>query len=375
MPEPRIPRRAFLQGAVGLGVTSLLAGCGGSSGGKSASGGAAGGLKAAKDGDTLNLFAWEGYFADSTIKGFEQKTGISVKQTYITSSDDQFQKIASKLPFDVAIGNSTFLPQVVQAKRLRQIPHDQLAHYDEVESYFRNPYFDPGAKYSVPYAMAPMGLAYRADQVSGLKGSWTDLWDQAQAAKGHIYLPDDSHAVLQLALAHLGLDQNTSDSAVLDKAAKALIELKPYLGGFGSTNTIQLLSGTKCWMVPSYTGNVFTALSKAKDAGNLRFELCKESQMFNDDVMCIPASAKSPGNALLFIDYMITPANMAANVKYIGYPVPTKTGMSTYNSLVKDEKWLQVGADLVDQPTAWQHGLTAQQRQVWNQAWVTVKSA
>src|ERR1700693_4868411 len=81
-----IDRRTVLRGSLAAALACVVAAC--SSGGSASSGStAAAGLKAEKDGSTLDLFAWQGYFAPSTISGFEKKYGITVKQTYITSAD------------------------------------------------------------------------------------------------------------------------------------------------------------------------------------------------------------------------------------------------------------------------------------------------
>lgn len=370
-PTGFIDRRAFLGGTLGVAALAALAACGssGNSGAKAA------GAKAKKDGDTLNLYAWEGYFAPATIKGFEKKYGITVKQTATASSTDQLQKITSKQPFDVTIANSTFLPQVTAAGLLRPIDHSQLKNFDQVISYFQNPYFDPGAKYAIGYAMAPIGIAFRKSKYPNMTGSWKDFWNNVSTVPKHAYFIDDMQLGLSIALMYVGLSPDTDSSSDLNKAVDAITRIKGKLGGFGSTNTIQSLSNGQATLIPSYTGNVYTALNQAKDASDLSFELCKEGQLFNDDTMSIPIEANHPGNAMLFIDYMLAPENMTANVKYIGYPVPTKAGMSTYNSLVKNTPFLQFGTSLLSKPTAWEKGLSPQQRTVWNAAWLKVQSS
>jgi spermidine/putrescine transport system substrate-binding protein len=372
-PTGFIDRRAFLGGSISVAAMAALAACGGGSSSGAASAPSST-LSATQDGDTLNLYAWEGYFAPEVIKGFEKKYGITVKQTATASLNDMIQKLTSKQPFDIAIANSTFLPQVTSVGLLQPINHAGLSNWGEVIEYFNNPYFDPGAKYSVGYAMAPVGLAYRKSLYPNMTGSWKDLWANIDTDPKHVYLIDDFQLTLSIALMYLGLDANSSKQADLDQAVTAINSIKGKLGGFGSTNTTQALSSGQSTLIPSYTGNVYTALSQAKDAKDLTFELCKEGQLFNDDVMTIPVKAPHPGNAMLFLDYVLAPENMAANVKYIGYPVPTKTGLSTYDALVKDTPFLSFGTSLLDRTSSWQEGLTSTQRTMWNAAWLKVQA-
>lgn len=371
-----VSRRTVLRGSLAAAVAGVVAACGssGSSGSSGGTSSASDYVKAEKDGSTLNLFAWQGYFAPTAISGFEKKYGITVNQTYTTSDDDELQKVVAGLPFDVAIANSEYLPQIIPAGLLRPLDHANLSNWSQVAAYFNNPYYDPGAKYSVPYAMAPMGLYYRSDVFPDLTGSWSDLWERAGDAPGRVYMIDDMQVALSIALMHLGLSVVNPSQDDLNNAANALIELKPKLAGFASENTIQSIASGQAAMMPTYTGNVYTALSQAKNPGTIKFELCKEGQLFNSDTLTITTKAANPGNGMLFIDYMLAPANMAANVEYTGYPVGTTAGLSSYDKLVKGYPWLSVGTDLLAQPSHWEQGLDQSQRPMWNSAWLKVQA-
>jgi spermidine/putrescine transport system substrate-binding protein len=371
-PTGPISRRTMLRGSLAAALTGVVAAC--SSGGSNAGSTAPASLTAKKDGSTLNLFAWEGYFAPSTISGFQKKYGITVNQTYITSGDDELQKVVAGLPFDVAIANSEYLQQIIPAGLLRPLDHANLSNWPQVDGYFSSPYYDPGAKYSVPYAMAPMGLFYRSDVFPSLSGSWSDLWEHASQAPGRVYMIDDMQGALSIALMHLGLAIINPSQNDLNAAADALISLKPHLAGFASVNTIQNIASGQAAMIPTYTGNVYTALGQGKDPKTMKFELCKEGQLFNSDTMTITSKAAHPGNGMLFINYMLEPANMTANINYIGYPVGTNAGMSAYDSLVKGYPWLSVGTDLLSKPSAWEQGLTESERPMWNSAWLKVQA-
>src|SRR5262245_50134215 len=94
-------RRRFLAASATSGLAGFaLAACGSNSSSSNPSKTAA--VRPKKDGNVLNLFAWQGYFAPSVLKGFEAKYGITINQTYITG-DDELTKVASGLPFDCCI--------------------------------------------------------------------------------------------------------------------------------------------------------------------------------------------------------------------------------------------------------------------------------
>ena len=105
----------------------------------------------------------------------------------------------------------------------------------------------------------------------------------------------------------------------------------------------------------------------------IRVKRAKEGQLFNADTMTIPAAGAHPGNAMLFIDYMLNAENMTKNVSYISYPVPTTAGMAAYDALVADVPFLKVDTESLSDTSAWQQGLTATQRTLWQQAWLKVQ--
>jgi spermidine/putrescine transport system substrate-binding protein len=381
--ENRLTRQEFLRYSAGVtaavAMGGVLASCG-SSGSNTPSGGsssAVSGLKAEKDGDTLALFSWEGYFDENVVKGYEKQYGIKVIQTYVTSSDDQLQKVAAGLPFDIVTSNSSSIAQLVQANKLLAIDHSQLANWGQVTPFFANPPFDPGAKYCAPYCYAPAGLAYQEDKIStsALTGSWTDLWTWAPKVKG-VYMLNDQRMTLGAGLMHLGYSQNSVSSDELNKAADAVIALKPSLAGFASTNTIQLLESGQASMIISYTGNVYTALNTTKTRKQLiKYENCKEGSFFNSDLLSIASTAKHPGNAMLWIDWNLAADNMTKNVNWTGYPVGTTAADTAYKALTKDYPFLQIDPDLLQNPDAWTKSFTPEEQKVWNEAWVKVQAA
>ena len=60
------------------------------------------------------------------------------------------------------------------------------------------------------------------------------------------------------------------------------------------------------------------------------------------DLMCIPINARSPGTAMLFIDWILEPENAAQNVAWNGYPQPCEGGKQEFAKLVKDEPSIDV---------------------------------
>jgi spermidine/putrescine transport system substrate-binding protein len=246
-----------------------------------------------------------------------------------------------------------------------------------VTPFFNNPPYDPGAKYSAPFAMGAMGLAYQSNRVSpsDITGSWADLWNWAPKNPGHAYLITDQVSMLGIALGYLGYNENSGDSSQVEAAANAIIKLKPSTGGLISEDSINQLADEQVWMMPTYNGNVYSALLQAKDPSILKFEYCKGASNFNADNLSIPTSAAHPGNALLFIDWMLAPENMAANVKLSGFAIGTQAGMAAYKELTSNYPFLDMSNSLISNVNNWNQALTGARQKLWDTQWTRVQIA
>jgi spermidine/putrescine transport system substrate-binding protein len=351
--------------AVGASVLGAagLAGCGSSS--TSAGSSSAPSVKAEVDGD-LYYFGWSDYCEPTLISRFESEYGVKVHQTFFDSDEAMVAKVASGLPFDCVITNSGYLQKLVKGGLLRKLPHDQLKNFDNLTSYFHDPFYDPDATYSVPYGYGGAGIAWRTDLVdsSSMTQSWNDLWNHP-AAKGKIFMLDVVGYLLGASLARLGYSINSTVSEELDKAADAIIELKPMLGGFTSSD--QLAAGNG-WIEQTWGGTVYQALTQVKDPSVMQFETCKESPIMGSDLMSIPVAAKHPGTALLFIDWLLQAEHSAKNVKYMGYPSGTTSGDAAYNELTKAYPWLQTSSADLNAENTWKIAAEGQALTLWNNA-------
>jgi spermidine/putrescine-binding protein len=372
-----LTRRRLL--ATGSAAALVLAGCGGSDSSSSKPKKAA----AAKvDGD-ITVLMWEAYIPDEVISSFEKEHGAKVTKSYFSTEEEMLKKLASGQPYDIAFIASNYLSRAVEANLLRPIDHGALKNANEILPYFEVPPYEPDEKLNkrnadyvgMPYAMGGVGINWRTDKLGDeLTGSFNDLWDNKDKAKGHMFLWDDLQFTLAVGLAKTGHDINSGDPAELKEAADALRELKPSLAGFGGTTDIQSIANGRSWLGMAYTGTVFAALGTTENPDNIMWQAARESQIYNDDNVVIPAAAKSPGTATLFTDWMLAPENMKKIVGSIGYVLPTKTGVEAYKELTADYPWLSTQEKLMQDSSQWLASLTGERLQLWQRTWQDVKA-
>jgi spermidine/putrescine transport system substrate-binding protein len=369
-PAQSFTRRRFLLSGAAVSGLGVVAACGGSS---ASSGAATAALKAKVDGD-LELFNWAQYVAPQVVSSFEKKYGVKVSTSFFDSDQAMVDKIAAGVAYDLVIGNSAYLPQLIQAGLLSQLPHGQLGNFStSLLPFFRSPFYDPGAKYSLPWGYGPTGFAYRSDKITNVTGSWSDLWDHPQA-RGKIFLLDQIEETIGMSLLRLGYDINSGSDSEVSKAVAAIKSVEPQLAGF-TTAAHDMLANGSAWMAHCWITDAYLALQAEKQPppGNVVFVTPKEGTPVAVDVMTIPKTATHPGTALLFADWVLRPDNSAAQAQYQAQAVGTYTGNTAYNAGVKQYPSLVTGTDILTKGK-WKLALTGARRTLWNQAWTEIKA-
>ena len=297
------------------------------------------------DGD-LYYFNWAEYVHPKVFKGFEQEYGVKIIESNFDSYEGMQAKLAAGNRYDIVFPSAQWVQKLVAANQLRTIDPTALrngaAIFDRY-GYFANPWYDAGSAHSIPFTMYKTGIAWRKDKLGErLSDSWTDLWNEE--AGGHTFLLDDRDEVLGMAALLLGLPINTTDEHELDAIVEKVEDLRPHLRGFSSDDYNNLLSGD-AWMHHTWSGDMAALLWQAKDPSLFGFQAPHEGTPVNSDTYAIPANARHPGTALLFIDYMLRPENVERNINWIGYPMPVHGTEDVYDALVEDYPECKVTTD------------------------------
>ena len=181
-----------------------------------------------------------------------------------------------------------------------------------------------------------------------MTGSWHDLWNP-QATK-RIFTLDDQDEALAMGALLLGYDVNTSKQSQLDDIKKLLISQKKYLRAYSSDDVNNMSSGD-AWIHHMWSGDfLYLRQGLAKHPELFDFEAPKEGVPINSDTYAIPANARHPGTAMVFIDYLLRPENVKKNMEYLFYPFPTRGGQEYFKVLSKDVPACYVDVKSLDNP-------------------------
>lgn len=358
-------RRSLIKLGLGVGAVGMLSACGGNSSSASTSV-----LKPKADGD-ITWFTFEGYVSPKVVSAFEKKYGVKVNIVFYTNTEGMVQKVAAGLDYDLITTNSAFNKNLISENLLRAFDPDDLTNFNQIIPYFADPAYDDGSKrYSIPYGYGPAGIAYVKDSIQ-VTGSWSDLWNNPDA-KGKIFVLDQQDETLGMSLIRDGASCNSGDSDEVSKAVDNLLSLKSSLGGI-SSDVETLIDGGEALMTHAWAGSVYRALERAKDASAWDFEWPKEGLSMGCDTLSVGANAKSPGTALLFMQFVLDPEQSHTNTLYTGYSNGTKQGEAAYNELTKDYPFLALPDSNLNN-AQWREAATGSRLQLWNQQWSRFKA-
>jgi putrescine transport system substrate-binding protein len=320
----------------------------------------------------LNVYNWSDYIAADTLEKFTAQTGIRVNYDVYDSNEVLQAKLqAGKSGYDVVFPSaSPFLANQIKAGIHRKLDRSKLTNYGNLDPQVMvtlNRVADPGNLYAIPYAISPTGYAYNVDKVAkaapGMPlDSWKALFDPEQVSKLKgcgVSLLDAPTEVFPAALAYLGRNGASLESADLKAAAEAVTKVRPNIKYFHSSKFINDLANGDICMAHGYVGDLVQARNRAREAGkgvNIKIVIPKEGAVINIDSAVIPADAPHPENAHKFIDFLLKPEVAAGFSNVTGYGNPVLDSRSLIRKDIQEDPVIfppaEVNAKLFQVPPA-----------------------
>lgn len=178
----------------------------------------------------LRIVNYDSYVNPDVLADFENKYNVKTELTTIFSDTEVVTKIASgaiKVDVQHSMAN-TSIGNMIAGGLLQPLNKSYIPNFANVLSNFNDPFYDPGAKYSVPYTFFGTGIGYRADRIDPAQVAaqgWDTIWNATDFA-GEVSVLDDEREALVMAMLRRGLlDVNTVDPEVINQALADLTEL------------------------------------------------------------------------------------------------------------------------------------------------------
>ncbi|MFB9908112.1 polyamine ABC transporter substrate-binding protein [Allokutzneria oryzae] len=365
----RFSRRNVLRSTAFFAIAAHgLAGCGISEAPREGSGEQGGRAVNQVDEPGLNFYNWTDYIAPDTISSFQAATGIKVTYDNFSSNDEMEAKIASGAAgYDLVVPSDNFLHRFLRAGLLRRLDHDLIPNLGNLERRFAEADYDPGNRFSVPWAWGTTGLAYSKSAL-GERIPGFSAFDLA-AAQGRSMVLDEARDGLSIGLLALGHDPNTGDAKQIDDAAKYLLDLKKKLGQI-SSDVIEPLTSGQMVLAQAYSGDAFQA---RKANANVAYTIPKEGGLSYVDLLCVPKDAPHALNAHRFIDHILRPDVGAALSNAVRYGSPNAAAKTFIDKELLNDPLVYPPADVLARlPFIKDLGREAEAR--YADAWTKVKT-
>jgi len=277
--------------------------------------------------DQLHLYNWNNYIAPETVKRFEESCKCEVVQTYYSDNEELLAKLAAGAKgYDILVPTSNAMEALIKGGQLKPIDKAQLSNLGNISPAYLNTAFDPGNKYSVPYAMSLTVLGYNDQKIREI-GAPTDTWavifdpKYLEKLKGRVTVLDSSNELFAAALKYLGYSANDTDPKHWEEAATTIKKAKPYWAAFNASSYIKELTVGNIWLVHGYSNDIFQANLDAQAAGRpfrILHGMPKEGAVLAVDNMVIHRSAPRTDLAMKFINFMLEGRNSAELTNLIG---------------------------------------------------------
>lgn len=291
---------------------------------------------AAAQGDeekSLNFYNWSDYYPPDLLKVFTEQTGIAVTHDQYSDNEQLLAKLqAGSAGYDVVVPSDYMVDIMVKEGLLLELDKSLMPNFANVAAPHDAPWYDPERKYSAPYMWGTTGLTYDSARVpdSKLEESWKEFFEPRAELEGQIAALDDMVELYNAAAFYLGVDQCTEDPAVAQKILDVLQAQKPKLALYSSDGTHERVAAGEVIMHHQWNGASTRATAGLPTA---TYMYPKEGVSFWADNFVIPKDAPHPKNAMIFINWMMDPKNIAEASNFTGY----MSGISGAADFMKEE--------------------------------------
>jgi spermidine/putrescine transport system substrate-binding protein len=378
-----VSRRELLRragrGSMYLGAMALLAACG-----VEAQRGTGGGPEPLPpEAGELVMANWPLYIdkkgpISPTIESFQDQFGVEMTYNVVINDNEEFfgtirEPLAAgqSTGYDIIVVSDWLIEKMARLGYLEQIHHDRLPNFQaNAREKFKDPGYDPGNSYSIPWAAGITGIGYDISLTGRELTSIQDLFDPKFAGRVGMFL--EMRDTFNFAMLALGIDPTEPSIEDAQKAQQLLLDHRDNFRGFYGNDYADQLAVGSLVVSMAWSGDVF-ALQLSNP--NLRFILPEEGGTRWTDNMAIPAGAEHPTDAHNFMNFVYEP-RIAANIcEWVWYEPPADVqpiiqedaadGKPKYLVKLADSE-LVFPSEEVEQRTHPYPLLDPEEEQVWN---------
>ena len=337
----------------------------------------------------LNIYNWADYFAPDTIKNFTKKYGITVHyDTFGSDNEMEAKLMAGDSGYDVVVPSTMFYPRGIHAGIYAKLDKAALPNWKNLDpkvlAQIAKSGTDPQNAYTVPYIIGYTGFIYNADMIKKVMpdapvNSLRLLFDPTvaeQIRKCGINYVDSPEDVIQLALIYIGKSPDTQNLKDIADAYAVIKKVHDTVRTIDSNNYLNALAAGDICVSVGWVGNDVQAQAQAVAAHKtfkLQFVIPTEGAPEYIDNLAVMADAPHPKNALLFLNYIMSPDVSADIINSLGYPMANAAAMSAVQPAIANNPTIYPSADTIKRIIL-QTPRTSEANKAVSDGWVNYKA-
>ncbi len=296
----------------------------------------------------LHIYNWSEYIDPEIYEEFEQEFSVKVIEDTFSSNEDLLAKLqAGATGYDIIVPSDYMVAIMIELDLLAEINYDNIPNFKNIDAKFKDPPYDPGNKYSVPYQWGTTGIGYNADLFEEAPDSWSYIFDEKMASEyaGKMTMLNDSREVIGAALKYLGYSLNSTNEQELEEAKQLLLKQKEWVSSYDSDAFGDLIASGDAVIGHGWSGGYFMA---ALEAPHVWYVIPKEGGVIWTDNLAIPKTAPSQYTAEVFIDYLLRPEVGAKITNFTWYGSPNKASEEFIDAEILEEPAIYPPPEVMD---------------------------
>lgn len=275
--------------------------------------------------DQLYIFTWSQYTEPKLLQNFSRQLGIKVLSDEYDSNDAMLAKliVGGGGTYSIIYPSDYFVKKMLEQDLLIEIDHSKIVGLENLSPRFKNPIYDPGNRYSIPFAWGTTGLLYNSEKLETPPEDWEYLWQNQRKLHKRVTLVNDVREVMGAALKMLGYSYNSQNETELKQAYEKLRILKPSIASFATDAWQNQILAGDLLIAMCYSGD---AVKVAKENPKLKYIVPRSGSSLWIDTIVIPKNSPNLAGAYAWINLNLTPQVAAEMTQLLKIATPNRAG-------------------------------------------------
>lgn len=275
------------------------------------------GVSASYAQEELYLYNWTDYTSPELIEKFESETGIDVTLDTFDTNETLLAKLKSGgATYDIVVPSHNFVSIMVEEGLLQAVNVKELDGYENLDPRWRDPEWDPGNQYSIPWQWGTTSYAVDTEVYGGAIDDYGVLFDPPESLQGSIGMMNSPDDVINMALVYMGEPTCNQDPQTMQDVLELLQNQKPHVKVYNSDGIKERMVSGDTAMHMMWNGYAMRAKAEKP---SIQYAFPKQGVVTWMDNLVVPKDAAHPESAIRFIEFMLEPENAAIQSNFARY--------------------------------------------------------